>query len=233
MKNKNFRENNTTFRTETLSLYFAELNKHKTLTNEQVIDALKKGETEKVINANLKLVVSIAKGYQGLGLSLEDLIQEGNIGLCMATQMYDASRGTLFSTCALQWIVKYITIALTDKSRGVRLPKYMVKDAAYLAISFDAPLGHDDDGNEKTLLDTFASDFRTDKFADIDAIKQKINALLKGLDEREREIVCGLFGIGCAEQSSYTLAKRFSITEERVRQIKLSSLQKMANMAKG
>jgi RNA polymerase primary sigma factor len=229
MKNVIFSESKT-FRSEVLARYMTECNKFKVMDNDEIIAALANGQSERVINANLKLVISVAKGYQGLGLTLDDLIQEGNIGLCIAAQMYDVSRGTMFTTCALQYIVKYITQAITDKGRVVRLPKHMT-DTAYLAVSMDASLGSDEDGNDKCLLDTFASDSRTDKGTDIEAIKHTIKVLMKGLDERERNIICGLFGLGCTEVSAYTLAKRYGLTEERVRQIKVAAIEKMAQLA--
>lgn len=218
-----------TFRSEELARYMSDCNRYKVMDNDQIVEALANGQTERVINANLKLVISIAKNYQGNGLSLDDLIQEGNIGLIMACSVYDVSRGTQFTTCALQYIVKTITEAITDKGRVVRLPKHVVKNP-YFAVSMDASLGSDDEGNNKTLLDTFSADSRTDSFADVEATKTKVRKLLNGLSEREKSIVCSLFGIGCTEQSAYTLAKRFNLTEERIRQIKFEAIDKMASL---
>ena len=102
----------------------------------------------------------------------------------------------------------------------------------YYTASMDAPLGNED-GDEKTLLDTFASASRADNLTDVADMKLKIEYLMRGLDEREKAIVCGLFAIGCAEGewSEGTLAKRFNLTEERVRQIKWETLKKMREMA--
>lgn len=220
----------TTFRSEELARYMADCNRYKVMTNDQIVAALQNGESERVINSNLKLVISIAKRYQGLGLSLDDLIQEGNIGLCMAVKVYDVSRETKFTTCALQYVVKAITEAITEKGRVVRLPKHALQNA-YMAVSMDASLGSDEEGNDKTLLDTFAADSRTDTFADVEATKEKVRKLLNGLSEREKSIVCAIFGIGCTEQSLYTLSKKFNLTEERVRQIKVEAIEKMASLA--
>jgi len=220
----------TTFRSEQLATYMRECNRYKVMDNDQVVEELSNGHKEAVINANLKLVISIAKGYQGQGLTLEDLIQEGNIGLCEAVSRYDVTRGTMFTTCALEWIRKAITEALTNKGRVVRMPKHAI-GSSYLAVSMDAPIGGDDEGNEKCMLDTFAADNRTDSHTDVEAARHTITTLMNGLTEREQNIICKLFGIGCTEETPYMIAKRYGMTEERIRQIKVTALEKMRQLA--
>lgn len=161
----------------------------------------------------------------------EDILQNGNYGLCVAVDTFDVSRGTMFSTWALEQVRKYIGIGLTDESRVVRMGAHFVKaKSSYNSASMDAPLASDEDG-EKTLLDTFSSDSRADNLTDEDDMRVKINYLMRGLDEREKAIICGLFGIGCNEESEYTLSKKFKLTEERVRQLKWETLKKMKEMA--
>ena len=89
--------------------------------------------TNHMIQANLRMVVSVAKGHIGWGVPLPDLIQEGNIGLMQAVQKFDHRRGYKFSTYAIPWIWQAINRAVIDKSRIVRLPGHVVDDLTKLA----------------------------------------------------------------------------------------------------
>jgi RNA polymerase primary sigma factor len=83
--------------------------------------------SNQMIQANLRLVVSVAKGHVGWGVPLSDLIQEGNIGLMQAVRKFDHRRGTKFSTYAIPWIRQAVNRAVNDKSRNVRLPGHVVE----------------------------------------------------------------------------------------------------------
>ena len=116
-----------------IKLYLKEIGKYKLLSKEEETElaaAAQKGDKaakEALTNHNLRLVVSIAKRYMGRGVSLSDLIQEGNIGLIKAVEKYDPSKGFKFSTYATYWIKQAISYAIMDQSRTIRIPVHVVE----------------------------------------------------------------------------------------------------------
>ena len=232
-KTKNFKENNHVVRNEVIDAMLSQINRYKPLTQSEVVNLISEAQNgsqvarNKVINANLRLVWSIAASY-GTMMDFSDMFQNGSIGLCMAVDTFDVSRETMFSTWALEQIRKYINIGIDNESRVVRKPKHLQKEP-YIAASMDAPIASDEDG-EKTLLDTFASDMKCDTFSELHDMRVKINYLMNGLKDVEKAVICGLFGFGCEEMSAYTLSKKFNLTEERIRQIKFEALEKMAKL---
>jgi RNA polymerase primary sigma factor len=118
---------------DSIQMYLREIGKVPLLTTEEEVTLAKrkeKGEVEaqrRLVEANLRLVVSIAKKFTGRSLSLLDLIQEGNIGLFRAVEKFDYRKGYKFSTYATWWIRQAITRALADQSRTIRIPVHMVE----------------------------------------------------------------------------------------------------------
>ncbi|MBT3865083.1 RNA polymerase sigma factor RpoD [Candidatus Peregrinibacteria bacterium] len=118
---------------DSIRLYLCEIGKVDLLTAKEEIDLAKrirKGDQsakQRLAEANLRLVVSIAKKYIGRGLSFLDLIQEGNIGLFRAVEKFDPDRGFKFSTYATWWIRQAITRAIADQARTIRIPVHMVE----------------------------------------------------------------------------------------------------------
>ncbi len=119
--------------TDPVRQYLRDIGKIPLLTAADEIDLAKRAEKDekkardKLISANLRLVVSIAKKYVGRGMSLLDLIEEGNIGLMRAVDKYDWRRGYKFSTYATWWIRQAITRAIADQARTIRIPVHMVE----------------------------------------------------------------------------------------------------------
>ncbi len=118
---------------DSLRLYLREIGKVPLLTADQEVYLAKriergdKAAKTQMIEANLRLVVSIAKSYLGRGLSFLDLIQEGSLGLIRAVEKFDYRKGYKFSTYATWWIRQAVTRAIADKARTIRIPVYMVE----------------------------------------------------------------------------------------------------------
>jgi RNA polymerase primary sigma factor len=118
---------------DSLRLYLRSIGRVALLTAEQEVSLAKRIERgdmvakQQMVEANLRLVVSIAKGYLGRGLTFLDLIQEGSLGLIRAVEKFDYRRGYKFSTYATWWIRQAVTRAIADKGRTIRIPVHMVE----------------------------------------------------------------------------------------------------------
>jgi RNA polymerase primary sigma factor len=116
-----------------LETYLREINETSLLSADdehELATAIGKGDTrarDRMVRANLRLVVNIARGYTGKGLSLQDLIEEGNLGLLRAVEGFDPGVGTRFSTYASYWIKQSIKRALINTAKTIRIPAYMVE----------------------------------------------------------------------------------------------------------
>ena len=113
---------------KSLEKYFNEISRYGVLSPEEELDMFKRIKNndedalQKIVNHNLRFVVSVSKQYQGLGLSLGDLINEGNLGLIKAATRFDETKGFKFISYAVWWIRQSILQALNEKSRKIRLP---------------------------------------------------------------------------------------------------------------
>ena len=137
---------------DSVRIYLQQIGKIPLISHEEEIEVarqIKENNSEIakniLVNANLRLVVSIAKKYIGRGLSFLDLIQEGNIGLMKAAERFDYEKGYKFSTYATWWIQQSITRAIADKARVIRLPIHMIESLGKIrkaTLDLTTELGH-------------------------------------------------------------------------------------------
>lgn len=117
-----------------IKIYMREMGQFSMLSADEEIELAHKiaegdqSAKNELVEANLRLVVSLARHYQGCGLSYQDLIQEGNIGLIKAAEKFDVSKGFRFSTYASWWIKQALSRAIADQSRTIRIPVHMTEN---------------------------------------------------------------------------------------------------------
>src|SRR5215203_5130641 len=127
---------------ELLGKYLSHIGQGNLLTHQEEIDLSKRAKAgegkarHKLIEKNLRLVISVAKKYRGMGLPFEDLIQEGNIGLMKAVEKYDPERGFRFSTYATWWVRQAVQRAVADKGRTIRVPVHMTEKIRKMARTY-------------------------------------------------------------------------------------------------
>lgn len=137
---------------DSVKIYLRQIGKIPLLSSEEELELAKRIQEDRddfakdlLVNANLRLVVSIAKKYIGRGLSFLDLIQEGNVGLIKAAGRFDYKKGYKFSTYATWWIQQSITRAIADKARIIRLPIHMIDSIGKIrraTLELTTELGH-------------------------------------------------------------------------------------------
>src|SRR5215216_4746692 len=116
---------------ELLTSYLAKIGRCSLLTHQEEISLSKRAHAgdqrarNELVKRNLRLVVSVAKRYRGMGLPFEDLIQEGNLGLLRAVEKFDPDRGHRFSTYVAWWVRQAVQRAVADKGRTIRIPVHM------------------------------------------------------------------------------------------------------------
>ena len=209
-----------------LDKYLQEIGREDLITVEEEVElaqAIKKGDRqalEKLTRANLRFVVSVAKQYQNQGLSLPDLINEGNLGLIKAAEKFDETRGFKFISYAVWWIRQSILQALAEQSRIVRLPLNQVGSLNKISKAFQKF----EQENERRPS---AEEPIADRTLINESLQKEIDRALSTLTERESDIIKMFFGIGCQEMTLEEIGDKFQLTRERVRQIKEKAIRRL------
>ena len=212
--------------------------------SQREIDAIQK----EMLEGNLRFVITVAKKYQNQGVDLSDLIAEGNFGLMKAIKNFDWSKKNRFISYAVWWIKQSILQSLNDNSRTIRLPVNVVQDMqkekrenektskdlsdkfANLPRMIDLDMHINEDGD--TLIDIIKNEnveSPDEVFSTKDMLKEKMMGIMSVLDERERMIVEDYYGITGTPRTLEDIGSDFSLTKERVRQIKEKALRKLRN----
>jgi RNA polymerase primary sigma factor len=202
---------------------------------------------EKLVKSNLRFVVSVAKQYQHQGLSLSDLINEGNLGLIKAAQRFDETKGFKFISYAVWWIRQSILQALAEQGRLVRLPQnkigtYNKANKAFIAFEQEnerepstEELADILDMSETEVTNIFTSNTRhtsldapVHEAEDVAMGDLEIRRILKSLSIREAEILAAYFGLeGDNGPSIEEIGEKYDLTKERIRQIKERAIKRL------
>ena len=268
-------ESTTEITTDPLQLFFREMGRHPLLTAAGEVELAKRVERgdmsakRRMIESNLRLVVSIAKNHRNQGLPFLDLIQEGVFGLIRAVEKFEWQRGWKFSTYATWWIRQACQRASADKGRTIRMPVHVVermqkmnqaerrlgmslareptleeiaeeaglplqqaidvRGAARVSTSLDQPIGEEEDavfgdlvaGNEPL------PEIQVEERLRSEALDRALETL-PARDRRVLELRYGLRGEG--PDSLEQIGERFGLSRERVRQIEVDSIKRLASL---
>jgi RNA polymerase primary sigma factor len=261
--------------TDALQLFLREIGRHPLLTAADEVELSKRIEQgdmtakRRMIECNLRLVVSIAKNYRNQGLPFLDLIQEGMFGLIRAVEKFEWQRGLKFSTYATWWIRQAVARAIADKARTIRVPVHVVermqkmhraerhlwtqlareptldeiaheaglplqqaievRAAARASTSLDQPIGEQEDAVFGDLV--AGEDPLPEEETERRLQKEALDRALESLPERDRRVLELRYGLRGEEPHTLEhIGRRLGITRERVRQIEIESLARLASL---
>lgn len=223
---------------QSLALYLREIGRRTVPTRDEEARLARRihdGDQEaleELVSRNLRFVVSVARRYRGRGLSLSDLVNEGNMGMIRAARRFDGERGVRFVTYAAWWIRQSILEALSRQSGAARAPRpseTALRPGARLSLDADEPGGGSlaertpDPGAE-------APDAPVHRRA----LERAVARSLASLPEREAEVLRLRFGLGGSEPRTLgEIAERLSVSRTRVRQLRDQALRRLRSGSAG
>ena len=217
-----------------LNKYLDEIGKEALLTDAQERELSEKilaGDQRalsKLVEANLKFVVSIARQYKGKGVDMEDLVSEGNIGLMKAAAKFDASKGVRFVNYAVVHVRQQMekAIGAAQLASGAVVAPQAPAGSAPTSSSLDAPLGHRTNMSLLSVLINRDAPMADERIYS-EAIGEAIEYALGSLDQRETKVINAFFGIGQEHETMAEIAEDMDLKRERVRQIRDKAVRKL------
>jgi len=262
-----------------LDLYLREIADHPILSREEEVElaeAIRRGDTQalnRLVAANLRFVVTVAKRYRNHGVAFADLVNEGNLGLMRAARRFDETKGVRFISYAVWWIRQAMMQAIAEQSRIVRIPVGRMDEANRVArmsrrlgqelgraptpeevgmelgldpdavqralsmhssyVSLDAPVPETEDTSMLELIPDREGE-EPDEHAQREALRDVLESSLSHLPEREARILKLYFGLDGEEPHTLEqIGAEFSVSRERIRQIKDRALVRLRLGATG
>ena len=235
-----------------ISPYLRDIRKIKVLTHseeDEVINQLRAGcpkAMDKLIKANLRFVITVAKEYQNQGLDFKDLIAEGNYGLVKAAERFDPDRGIRFYSYAVHWIRQSILQALNEHSRTVRLPVNVINDmksnkktmtekeygdwCVYQGVNRTQSLNQQISFDGEELITTLHGGENTAFTQPSDdgmGLPVALQQVMSILNRRESDIIMQYYGLDGEALTLQQIAYNLDLTKERVRQVKNQAIKKL------
>jgi RNA polymerase primary sigma factor len=188
---------------------------------------------EEMIESNLGLVYFIARGYAGRGVTFEDLVQEGTVGLVRAVERFDHRRGVRFSTYVVTWI-RHALIDALGQARTIRIPKGVAKlrEAPRVTASLDQEVGEDG----ASLVELVADPDPVDPCRHVDEQEtlRQVWSMLRTLPQRHRAVLVRRYGLdGEGARSHAEIGRSLGVGQERSRQLEREALNRLRDLGGG
>lgn len=218
--------------TSTVRIYYDDLKKYKPLTKakeKRLLKLSRKGNLKaknEILEANLKFVFDIAKHYTGRGLSISELISEGNMGLLRAIEKFDEEKDIKFISYAVWWIRQAMLEAIKKKKM---LKMVEIDPTESNDVIFERKIADDEDERIGGVSDVgFSNEVDEHKMELKANQKEVIGKLLNSLNSREKEIIEHYYGLSNKRELTLNeIGKKYNLSSERVRQVKLTAIRKL------
>lgn len=221
--------------TETVKTYYKELSKYKPLSKDEekyLIGRCRDGDIDarnRLLEANLKFVFDVAKRYTGRGVSISDLISEGNMGLIKAYEKFDETKDVKFISYAVWWIKQSILECI--KKTSLRALNE-IREEDNINPVIEKTITDDEDENVTSYETSYSDEYETRDNEIEDENRNTVSILLAHLNNRERRVIECYYGMNDnKELTLFEIGKEMHLSSERVRQIKVTAMRKLRSYA--